>query len=203
MKLGLLSDIHEHVEPLALALARFRQQKVDRIVFLGDVYHTGEALEETCRLLDDAGVVGVWGNHDFWLCGREKEAERADYGPAVQHVMQALKPRLELADCHFSHVEPWLNPESLRELRYYDGAPDEHRDFDRIFHAVPNRMLFAGHFHKWLIVQPDGIVAWDAIHPIHLEQGRYFVVVGAVCQGDSAIYDTETCELTPFRDPPS
>ncbi|MFN9374394.1 MAG: metallophosphoesterase family protein [Planctomycetaceae bacterium] len=201
MKLGLLSDVHEKVELLALTLARFRQQRVDQIVILGDLYETGTDLEETCRLLDEAGAVGVWGNHDFFLCGPRKAEERAEYGRSVQRVMQSLQPRLELADCHFSHVEPWLNPESLHDLRYYDGRPDEHRKFDRIFDAVPNRLLFAGHFHKWLIVRPDGIVEWDAIQPIRLERGRYFVVVGAVCEGDSAIYDTETCELTPFRDP--
>ena len=201
MKLGLLSDIHEHAEPLASALHRFRQQRVDQVVVLGDLFEMGAAIEETCRLLEEAGAVGVWGNHDFGLCGRAADGARARYGESVQRVMQALQPRLELADCHFSHMEPWLNPECLDDLWFYDGPPDEHCDFDRIFHAVPNRMLFAGHFHKWQIVQPQRIVAWDAIRPIHLEQGRYFVVVGPVCQGHSAIYDTEACQLTPFRDP--
>ncbi|MFN9374393.1 MAG: metallophosphoesterase family protein [Planctomycetaceae bacterium] len=203
MKLGLLSDIHEQVESLALALDRFRQQKVDQVVVVGDLFEMGTAIEETCRLLEEAGAVGVWGNHDFGLCGPAADDARAHYGPAVQRVMRALQPRLELEDCHFSHVEPWLNPESLEDLWYYDGPPDDHHGFDRIFGAVPHRLLFVGHFHKWLIVRPDGIVEWDAIRPIHLEEGRYFVVVGAACQGHSAIYDTETFELTPFQDPVS
>ena len=200
MKLGLLSDIHEHVEPLACALQRFCQEQVDQILVLGDLFETGAAIEETCRLLDEAGAIGVWGNHDFGLCGDSSERARAHYGPSVQRVMQSLQPRLELADCHFSHVEPWLNPESLDDLWYYDGPPDETGQFNRIFNAVPNRILFAGHYHKWLIVQPEGILEWDAIRPIHMQPGRFFVVVGPVCQGHSAIYDTETCELAPFRD---
>ena len=201
MKLGLLTDIHERVEPLSAALARFRQQRVDQVVVLGDLYEMGTALEETCRLLAEANVIGVWGNHDFGLCGHSGAEERLRYDETVQRVMGRLQPRLELEGCHFSHVEPWLDPERLEDLWYYDGPPDEQQKFERIFDSVPHRILFAGHFHKWLIVRPDGIVPWDACRPLRLAEGRHFVVVGAVCEGHSAIFDTKTSQLTPFRDP--
>ncbi len=63
MRFGLITDIHEHVEFLRVALDRLRQERVDRIVVLGDVFETGERIEETCRLLAEAhlrhGYVGV------------------------------------------------------------------------------------------------------------------------------------------------
>ena len=46
-----------------------RRQGADRLVLVGDVCGMHTDLEETVGLLDDAGVVGVWGNHDFGLCG--------------------------------------------------------------------------------------------------------------------------------------
>lgn len=36
--------------------------------------------------------------------------------------------------------------------------------------------------------------------PIHLNAGRYFVVVGAMCEGRYAIFNTDTSELRPFNE---
>jgi len=59
MKLGLLTDIHEHVEFLRLALARFERQRVEQIVVIGDTFETGQRIDETCRLLAEARAIGV------------------------------------------------------------------------------------------------------------------------------------------------
>ena len=59
MKLGLITDIHEEVEFLRTALARFRHERVDQVVVIGDVFETGERIEETCHLLSEAKVVGA------------------------------------------------------------------------------------------------------------------------------------------------
>ena len=65
--------------------------------------------------------------------------------------------------------------------------------------AVPHRVMFAGHYHQWLLATPDGLVDWDGRQQVRLEQGRYFVVVGALCEGRFATYDTDTAVLTPFN----
>lgn len=201
MKLGLLADIHERVAPLETALRRFREQGVDQVVILGDLVEMTDSLEETCRLLDDAGAIGVWGNHDFGLCQPSLDRGMKELSETGKRVFGTLKPRLEIEGCFFSHVEPWLDPETLEGLWYFDGPPDEHFQFDRIFQAIPHRLMFTGHYHKWLIVRPDGIEPWKATSSIRLTTGRYFVVVGPLCEGHSAIFDTETSELTPFCDP--
>ena len=59
MKLGLITDIHEHVEHLQTALDSFRSANVERIVMIGDVVEMTTRLEETCRLLTDADAGGV------------------------------------------------------------------------------------------------------------------------------------------------
>ncbi len=81
---------------------------------------------------------------------------------------------------------------------YFDGTPDEHGKLERIFNALPNRLIFAAHYHKWLLVTPAGVEAWQGETPIRLDEERYFVVVGALCEGQFAIFDTVTSELTPF-----
>lgn len=199
MKLGLITDIHEHVEFLRIALDRFAQENVDQIVMIGDVFEMGERIEETCRLLADVNAIGVWGNHDYGLSFEPIDAIRAKYPAIVVEYMTSLRPRLDIAGCHFTHVEPWLDPEKLADLWYFDGPPDEHGKLERIFTAVPNQVMFAGHFHKWLLATPNGIADWHGEAPIRLlEDQRYFVVVGALCDGRYAVFDTESSVLMPF-----
>lgn len=200
MKLGLVTDIHEQVEPLRTALDCFAREQVDQIVCIGDLFLDGEFIEETCRLLAEAGVIGVWGNHDYGLCVEPDIEVREKFPTAVIEYMSSLRPRLEVAGCYFAHVEPWLNPEEITDLWYYEGPPDEPSKLDRIFNAVPNRIIFAGHYHKWLLASPDGISDWRGERPICLlDDDRQFVVVGAICEGRYAIFDTDTSMLVPFN----
>jgi hypothetical protein len=199
MRLGLLADIHEHVEFLRAALDRLRQEQVDRVVVLGDVFETGERIEETCRLLAEANAVGVWGNHDFGLCDNPTDKVRAKYPSAVIEYMTTLRPRLELDGCYFAHVEPWLDPEDIHDLWFVEGPPDGDGRLDQIFSAVPHRLMFAGHYHRWLLARPDGIVEWQGACPVRLHDGRHFVVVDALLDGRYAILDTGTSELVPVQ----
>jgi Icc-related predicted phosphoesterase len=199
MKLGLITDVHEHVENLRAALARLAAEHVDKIVMIGDVVELGKRLTETTQLLAEANVVGVWGNHDYGLCVDPPLELQQKYLPDILRFFSTLRPTLEIEGCFFSHVEPWLNPESLFDLWYYDGPPDEHGKLWRIFHAVPQRLMFAGHFHKWLIATPDEILNWHGEQRIKLEPGRFFCVIGALCDGHFATFDTVTSELVPLR----
>lgn len=199
MKLGLLTDIHEHVRYLRLALLQFEREHVDQIVVIGDLFEQGTRLDETCRLLTEAGAVGVWGNHDFGLCVDQTEESRTRYSAEALRFMASLAPRLELEGCLFSHIEPWLDPNRLEDLWYFEGPPQQHGNLDRIFGAAPQRLLFAGHYHQWLVSRPGEIAPWPGDRPIRLNEGRYFVVVGALCEGDFGTYDTETFELVPYR----
>lgn len=199
MKLGLICDIHEHIEYLQQALACFAACRVDRIVVIGDLFQMGERIEELCRLLASAGVVGVWGNHDYGLCDEPEPSVRAHYPAVVLEYMATLQPRMEIDGCYFAHVEPWLNPEDVMDLWYYEGPPDEPDKLARIFAAVPHPVIFGGHYHRWLWATPDGIADWAGQTPICLAARRSFVVVGALYDGRFAIFDTPTRELVPFN----
>ena len=165
---------------------------------LGDVFALGERMQETCELLSDAEVIGVWGNHDLGLCVDPSVALREKHGDLVINFMSSLQPRLEICGCLFQHVEPWLNPNDILDLWYFEGVPDTPEKVARVFQAVPNRIAFAGHYHRWLMVTPDGVTDWAGENAIQLtEPGRFFVVIGALCYGRYAIFDTESFELVP------
>lgn len=67
MKIGILADIHECVIHLRSALQAFRENGVDQVVVLGDIFETGKYIDETVQLLRDVNAFGVWGNHDVGL----------------------------------------------------------------------------------------------------------------------------------------
>ncbi|QDV42204.1 Calcineurin-like phosphoesterase superfamily domain protein [Stieleria neptunia] len=198
MKLGIITDIHEHVECLRAVLDELAGQ-VDQVVMVGDVVETGERIEETCQLLSDAGVIGVWGNHDFGLCCDVSVETRETFSHDVLQYMGSLKPRLEIGDCLFSHIEPWLDPHVLEDLWFFGGLPTEGERLDRIFGAVRNRLIFAGHYHRWMLASPTTISDWNGESSIQLGDGRHFVVVNALFAGHYAVLDTETYELMPGR----
>jgi hypothetical protein len=116
----------------------------------------------------------------------------------VLDFMVSLRPRLEVGGCHFTHVEPWLDPEDVADLWYYEGPPENDQQLERIFRAVSNRVAFCGHMHRWLVATPAGVVGWDQRSPVSLQGSRYFVIVPALYDGHLATYDTETTELVPF-----
>ena len=199
MRLGILADIHEHTRQLQRAIAVLRQHGVERFVVLGDVFEMGKRMEETVGLLQEVGAVGVWGNHDIGLCFDPDDRVCERYSAAVLAFMGSLQPRLEAGGCLFTHVEPWLDPHRVEDLWYFDGPPDSPEKLARSFAAVPHRVLFIGHFHRWLLGTPGGLLPWRGEGPVRLEgDKRYLAVVHAVWDGNYALFDTEANELVPF-----
>jgi hypothetical protein len=198
MKLGILADIHEDVEGLAVALALLRRESVDQVVVLGDLFETGRRIGETVALLAQAGAVGVWGNHDLGLCHEPEEQVRARYAGPVLDYMATLRPRLELAGCLFSHGLPCWDPAD--PAVYYTGAtPATDKGRLASFAASRCRVTFVGHFHRWLAATPEEPLAWDG-GPITLDAGQWhLVVVAAVCDGWCATYDADAGRLVPWQ----
>ncbi len=203
MKIGLVSDVHEAVEELAAALGELRRRGADVVVSLGDacdVFQPRSQALETVMLLREAGAVGVWGNHDMPLCMEVDEKVRQRYDPAVLEYMAGMRPRLVLEDCHFSHVEPWLDPMKAEELWYFEGPPDTPEKVGRSLAAVPQQTLFVGHMHRWLAADAGGCLGWQGTGPLELAAGkRHLVVVAAVVDGSCGVFDTQSRRLEPIR----
>jgi predicted phosphodiesterase len=200
MLLGLIADVHEADWLLREALDEFRRLGVDEIVFLGDLCGMHERLEETAALMREAGVVGVWGNHDFGLCHGVDEETRKRYSPELFAYTEALQGSLVREDCLFTHVEPWLDPHDLMSLWYFDGLPDTPEKLKRCFDAAPQRVLISGHVHRWFLASQEGPMEWAGGSRVGLRPpGRYLLIVDALVHGWAATYDTATGELTPLR----
>ena len=203
MRIGIVADIHDAVEPLRRALALLREHDVQQVVTLGDAfesYSPGEPAAEVAALLEEVGAVGVWGNHDFGLSRDITDELRRDADPALLRFAARLEPHLVVAGCRFCHIEPWKDPFSLVDLWLLDEIPNTGERAQKSFAAAPERVLFVGHFHSWFAVSDRGSMEWEGAGPIDLTAPeRYLVSIGAVLHGSCAIYDTELARLTPLR----
>lgn len=199
MKLGILSDIHEAVEMLERALARFDREGVDRVLVLGDVFETGPRMDETVALLDRAGAVGVYGNHDYGLCVEPTAYIRDRFSAPVLDYMARLRPRIEVEGSLFAHREPWLDASDIYQIWHVDETPLTPELIARTFDAVPHRSIFVGHFHCWRAFDRSGPLPWDGDRPLHFPDDRStLVVVHAICDGYTATFDTAARELIPI-----
>ncbi len=205
MRIGIVTDVHDHVDLLAQALGVLRGEGVDAIVTLGDntdLFGKWNAAREVASLLRGAGVIGVWGNHDYGLCRNVTEENRFRFLSDTCDYFATLQPRLELAGCHFSHIEPFLDPELATDLWTFEGRPEDEERAAKSFAAVPHRAAFTGHFHRWLALTETGRVEWTGTAPLHFEpEKRYLVVVAPLFRGAFAVIDTDRWVLEPRQLP--
>ncbi len=204
MRLGLVTDIHNHAAELALALKLFRERGVDQIVTIGDTcdaFAGGGGVAEVAALLHECGAIGVWGNHDFTFCHDVPDHVRERHPPKVLDVMAKMQPRLVIGDCHFSHKESSVDPFDVSQL--WDLSEPRLNLMERAelaFGAVASRWQFVGHYHRWWAATPAGPLDWSGAEPIRLESGqRYFIVVAAVCDGWCGILDSDVASIETLR----
>ena len=198
MRLALIADVHENVEALRAILDVVKFSGADEIIFLGDFADPGKRIEATVSLLAEVGAFGVWGNHEFGLCAPSDDTLRQRYSLAAQEWMLGLQPFLTRGELRFSHVEPWLDATKLENLWHFDGVPQTPEQLVRSFDAVPERILFCGHFHRWQVATPKCVLAWDGKMTIVLAPPeRYFVMLAPAFEGCFAWFNTDSCTLTP------
>jgi hypothetical protein len=198
MRIGLLADIHEDVDGLAVAISLCRREGVDRLLTLGDIYETGQHFAEAVDLLREAEVDGVWGNHEFALYAGRGESVESQFDWRTLDYMRRLEARLEIDGVLLGHVLPCIDPMDIEQPWYVERAPTTPLAIARNFAAFTQRRTFVGHFHRWLAVTPEGPLAWSGKQPMRFNPDiRYLVVIAAVCDGWCAIYDKETDVMTP------
>ncbi len=164
MRIGIITDIHVNANLLKQALDRLQNRQVDMIVTLGDIadmFSPESMLDPVVDLLSSAGVVGVWGNHDGKYCVEPTESLVERTKPATLEYMRSLEPFLMIGDVRFSHIEHWLDATQLEDLWFFDGVPNTLAKARKSFAATQERILFSGHFHRWLIMTPTGQADWQ------------------------------------------
>lgn len=204
MRLGLVTDIHNHHVELGKALELFRDNSVDQVVTIGDTcdaFAPPEGSDEVASLLSECGAIGVWGNHDFGLCREVSEDCRKRFGNATFDFMQQMRPHLEIEGCYFSHKDAGVDAYDVQQLwDFEEDSRDLKARAKAGFAANASTRQFIGHYHCWWAATPSGPIGWDGAEPLLLRpEERYFIVVAGVFQSRCAVFDSESGLLQPFN----
>jgi putative phosphoesterase len=187
MKLGLVGDIHAEDERLAAALAIFRDEHVDQVLFVGDVVDGAGDVDRCCTLLAGANAVGVRGNHDRWILEERMRSlpnahHKRDLAPQSLALLSALPATREIQTpegllllCH------GVGDDDMQRLRPDDAgyALDSNLALAGLLDLKRWTFAVGGHTHERMVRKLEDLV---------------FVNPGTLAEGNApccAIFDVE------------
>ncbi len=186
----LIGDVHQEDELLAKALAFADQLAIGDILCTGDVCDGQGDLVECCRLLEQANVTTVRGNHDRWaLSGRMRDLGHVADPAAVETCrtfLEALPPTLDIETpvglmqlCH------GVDDDDMIFFNEYDDGYALEMNFPlmKLRMQARHRLVVGGHTHHPMVRHLDeltflnpGTLARDQ-HPgwavLHFEPPRF------------------------------
>jgi predicted phosphodiesterase len=207
-KIGLLADSHSDLEGLETAVSLLRERGAAALVHLGDICDSLrlDLLESFVRLIRKHDIHSVKGNNDFilenLLAGRPPEVWKG-----TEHLLgflQGLPMKIVWDEICFAHSLPF---DFLRAFYEPIDVGTVHRARD-VFQATPYRILFCGHSHQPVLFKTHGgDVSRERIpanRTLSLDpEERYIHVIGAVSEGECALFDTQAWTLERLRIPGS
>lgn len=191
MKYGILGDIHGNLSALDIALAVFRDERVERILSVGDVVGYGAAPRECIERLREHDAIVVKGNHDAACTGEidirffnnyARDAVRWTQSVLSEEELEWLRARPLVA--HLEHCSVAHGTYHKPELYdYIQSTTDADPSLDEMILPV----CFVGHTHvpvTLLRLKDDPLRTAYTVDPqIDLsESAKALVNVGSVGQ---------------------
>jgi predicted phosphodiesterase len=168
VKIAVISDIHANAHALRAVLDAIEQERVDRIVCLGDVAGYNTDVDPCVALLQASGALCIAGNHDRAVIGAigtdgfTEQAKRAvgwtqvRLGEATRAFLQALPLKLSV-DGALVAVHGALHPDVGCELVRLDDDRKRALSFDALAaHPSGARVCAFGHTHRPGAWERDG-----------------------------------------------
>jgi predicted phosphodiesterase len=220
MRIAFMSDIHGNREALDACLAHAVRQKVDRIVFLGDLVGYGADpayVADRVRTEIEKGALAILGNHDE-AAARAETSGMNDYArkaiewthdaldEETRHFLINLPMQITDEDRLYVHSEA-SSPRSWAYITDTSSA-------ERSLRSTGHRVTFCGHVHKPQLyhmqaMKPPVLFVPQTATGIPLIGNRQWLAVqGAVGQPRDqnplaaySVLDTTKNELTYHRVP--
>ncbi|HUZ01199.1 MAG TPA: metallophosphoesterase family protein [Thermomicrobiaceae bacterium] len=183
---ALFADVHGAEGTLRRALELCRDESVETVALLGDLFDRVEQADPVVEVLAGWDVVGVYGNHEREVALAAASGEVV-LQPATLRLLSGLREQVVIDEVCLIHEEgAWVHHDPVASLfgrvSGRNGRHDPH---------VHVHVTFAGHTHYRS--------AWDERGPIDLAREvlrlhwgrRYLINPGALAAGQFAIWDRE------------
>jgi diadenosine tetraphosphatase ApaH/serine/threonine PP2A family protein phosphatase len=199
MRVAIISDIHSNIEALTEVLRTAEQQKVDRLVSLGDIVGYGAAPNPCCDLVRQNCEVTLLGNHDAAVAGR---MDYSFYYDAARHALDWSAGVLTEENLRWLRSLPYTY--RVGDVGFCHGSPVEPQAYEYIFALEQARELtphvaelpevtFIGHSHLCkAFAIGNGEVNDVVAQKFGVRRGyKYIISVGSV--GQPRDYDNRAC----------
>ena len=212
MLIAVIADIHGNLEAFQAVLAQIRENKVARIISLGDNVGYGPDPEQVMALVREEGVESVLGNHEMVM---KDPHFIAWFNPLAQQAV--LYTRARLSEQSLDDIRSYPKSRVFDRLRFVHGAPPaspllylyqlSDEKLAKRLDCMEETLCFAGHTHDLQLIEYRG----GSLERKQLVPGTfqldsdvtYLVNAGSVGQprdGDNkakyVLYDTTTHVLT-------
>jgi len=189
MKWAVLSDVHGNLEAFQAVIVDLREEKAEKVAFLGDVVGYGADPNECLALLENLTDWVVAGNHDYGSVGL---ADIDAFNPSARSALLWTQDRLSAENRNY--LRRLLLMRQVGEITFVHASPNHPEEWNYIvafpeaeeaFQSLTGSLAFMGHSHRPSILakgtdaQVRAIPRQEAV----LKPGiRYLINVGSVGQ---------------------
>ena len=196
-RIGLLADSHGDVKATEESIRVLRSRGVDVIVHLGDFGDSVrlDLLAAMIDILERNDVLAVMGNNDFMVGNMLAEEAYLTYHERdrMAAFIKEIPMMRVLEDVCFAHSLPYDNFKACYEP--IDNGSTARAN--QLFRDMGYRVLFCGHSHLPVLFRLHTEKVTREIvtpgQPLSIDfSDRYIMVVGAVEEGECALFDRES-----------
>lgn len=160
MRLAIISDIHANFEALQATLRQADEDRIDRIVCLGDIVGYNANPLECVKAIRNCAALCVAGNHDRAVC---KQITTDGFSATAVHALRWTRPRLDAdaldflsalpltrsVDSYLVAVHGALHPPVGQELVRLDTEAQRQSSFEALIrHPSAASICAFGHTHQ-------------------------------------------------------
>lgn len=184
MRVAVFTDIHGNVDALRRILSSIRKNKIEKTIFLGDVFFRGDKVKECIDLLIEENIICIAGNCELYFQkGVEIDPDvikDKDYydqmrcmlpGKYVEWVKHLDKEILIQANGHKIYLAHFLMQDRGLSYPYYPLASLTDGSFDGAIIGNPYDLMIFGHSHQKFV--KGNVISVPAAG---LEQPEYLIV---------------------------
>jgi len=188
MRYGIFSDIHANLEAFEMVLEAFKNEYIDRYIFVGDIVGYGADPVECISILRQINPIAVAGNHDWAAVGL------FDKKWFNQYAEQAIKfTGSVLSEEEKNYLKSLELTKQIDTIGIVHGSLDSPDMFKYVYDLFDaevcleeslNHICLIGHTHRPVIFYMKGFdVNYVVESEVHIQDGtRYLINVGSVGQ---------------------
>ena len=209
MRLGIFSDVHGNLEALQVVASMYADEKIDQLLFAGDLVGYGASPNECVNLMRNLTNEVVLGNHDAAVSGL---MDYSYYYDAARKVLDLHSSMLTEENKEWLGSLPYSRAYPDLGIKLCHGSPVDEKEFDYIFALEQaygllsyfdelDQITFIGHSHLCRVFALTNRTVDEISDRTFVvdQERKYIISVGSVGQprdydnrASYTIFDTES-----------